>query len=390
MTMMITKKTFWIPLVAVTVAVSASACGGAEPDPLVAADAAQVAVTLDAAAMTSMPQTFEAGGALVARQTAVLSSRILAPVLRVNVSPGDRVRRGQVVIEFDGADIAGRAAGASSSLASAQASARAAESERTAAESAVTLARATHDRIARLHKERSATAQELDQAVAALRQAEARLAAVTAQVDASRGAVAAADAGSRVATITQSWTTLTAPFDGLVVSRQVDPGTTVGPGQPLLTIEGGADLQMDVRLDASRAAGLTVGQTAQIRVETGGVTDWASARIAEIARVDPSSHSFTVTLDAPASAGWRSGYFGRARFSGATMERLTVAQTAIVTRGQLTFVYLVDAESRVRLRVVSIGETRSGRTEVLAGLTAGDRVVVNPPSTLVDGQKVRS
>jgi multidrug efflux pump subunit AcrA (membrane-fusion protein) len=388
--MMITKKTFWIPLVAVTIAVSASACGGAEPDPLAAADAAQVSVTTDAAAMTSMPQTFEAGGALVARQTAVLSSRILAPVVRVNVSPGDRVRRGQVLIEFDSADIAGRAAGASSSLASAQASARAADSERTAAESAVTLARATHDRIARLQKERSATPQELDQAVAALRQAEARLAAITAQVEASRRAVDAADAGSRVATITQSWTTLTAPFDGLVVSRQVDPGTTVGPGQPLLTIEGASDLQMDVRLDASRAAGLTVGQTAEIRVETGGVTDWAPARITEIARVDPSSHSFTVTLEAPTAAGWRSGYFGRARFSGATSERLTVAASAIVTRGQLTFVYLVDAEGRARLRVVSTGESRDGRTEVLAGLSSGDRVVVNPPSTLVDGQKVRS
>ena len=54
------------------------------------------------------------------------------------------------------------------------------------------------------------------------------------------------------------------------------------------------------------------------------------------------------------------------------------------------FVYLVDAEGRARLRVVSTGESRDGRTEALAGVTAGDRVVVNPPSTLVDGQKVRS
>lgn len=388
--MMITTKTFWISTVAVTVALTATACGRSDAEPKSGTEAAPAAVVFDAAAMTTMPQTFEAGGALVARQTAVLSSRILAPVLRVHVSPGDRVRRGQTLIEFDSADIAGRAAGASSSLASAEASARAAESERSAAESMVTLARATHDRIARLQKERSATAQELDQAVAALRQAEARLTAVTAQVDAARRAVDAADAGSRVATITQGWTTMTAPFDGLVVSRQVDPGTTVGPGQPLLTIEGASDLQMEVRLDASRAAGLTVGHTAEIRVETGGVTDWVSARITEIARVDPSSHSFTVTLDAPASAGWRSGYFGRARFAGAATERLTVASTALVTRGQLTFVYLVDGEVRARLRVVSTGDSRDGRTEVLAGLSTGDRVVVNPPATLVDGQQVRS
>ena len=55
MTMMITKKTFWIPLVAVTVAVSAAACGSAEPDPLVEADAAQLSVKVDAAVMTTLP-----------------------------------------------------------------------------------------------------------------------------------------------------------------------------------------------------------------------------------------------------------------------------------------------------------------------------------------------
>lgn len=387
--MMKTTHTLWI--LGFVVAATAAACGGADaPAPAPATDTATLAVTTDSAVLTAMPDTFEAGGALVARQTAVISSRVLAPVLRVAVQPGDRVRRGQLLVQLDGEDITGRAAGASSTLAGAQASVRVAESQRTAAEHAVTLARATHDRIARLHKERSATSQELDQAVAALRGAEAQLATASAQVEAATRSVDAAAAGSRVATITESWTTLTAPFDGLVVSRMVDPGTTAAPGQPLLTIEGASGLQMEVRLDASRAAALTVGQAAEIRVETGGVTDWVGARVSEIARVDPMAHSFTVTLDAPAAAGWRSGYFGRARFSGPSSQRLTVAAAAIVTRGQLTFVYLVDGESRARLRIVSTGAARDGRVEVLAGLSAGDRVVTNPPAALTDGQKVRS
>lgn len=386
--MMKTTHTLFVSLL--VVATTAAACGGADEQTTTAADAAPLAVTFDTAVMTTMPDTFESGGALVARQTAVISSRVLAPVLRVTVQPGDRVRRGQVLVQLDGEDIAGRSAGASSTLAGARASVRAAESQQVAAESAVTLARATHERIARLHKERSATAQELDQAVAALRGAEAQLATASAQVEAATRSVDAAAAGSRVATITESWTTLTAPFDGLVVSRQVDPGTTAAPGQPLVTIEGTSGLQMEVRVDASRAAGLSVGQPAEIRVETGGISDWTGARITEIARVDPMSHSFTVTLDAPATPGWRSGYFGRARFSGPSSQRLTVAETAIVTRGQLTFVYLVDAEGRARLRVVSTGAARDGRVELLAGLSAGDRVVTNPPAALADGQKVTS
>lgn len=403
MTMTTTK----VMVLGLLVAVSAAACGGDAGRTPEADDATPIAVAIDTAALTPFADSFEAGGTLVARQTAIISSRVLAPVLRVAVQPGAMVRRGQVLVELDAANMTASAAGATSSLEAARASARAGESEQAAAEAGLALARATHTRIARLHQERSATAQELDVALSGLRQAEARLAAVTAHVDASKRSVDAATAGAQVATITRGWATLTAPFDGRVVARHVDPGTTVGPGQPLVTLEAtGAQsgLQMDVRLDATRAAGLTLGQTAELRVETGSTSDWTPARITKIARVDPMSHSFVVTLEptgpmeavsmeAGASAParhWQSGYFGRARFAGAARERLTVPAAAIVTRGQLTFVYLVSADSHARLRIVSSGGTRDGRVEVLSGLSAGDRVVVNPPATLADGQKVRS
>lgn len=408
MTMMMTKKWVWVGVG--VIAVSAAACGGGARDASDATSgAAPVAVTIDTVAMTPMPDTFEAGGALVARQTAIVSSRVLAPVLRVAVQPGAQVRRGQVLVELDGENLTASAAGAAASLEAARAAARAAQSEQAAAESALALARTSHERIARLQQDRSATAQELDEAVAALRQAEARAAAVTAQVEAANRSVDAAQAGAQVATIARGWATLTAPFDGRVVARHVDPGTTVGPGQPLVTIEAtGASggLQMDVRLDATRAAGLAVGGTAEVRVETGGASDWTPARIVKMARVDPASHSFIVTLDiaaAPTEAGgrleagasapaqqWQSGFFGRARFAGAPRDRLTVPQAAIVRRGQLTFVYQVGADDHARLRVVSLGESRDGRVEVLAGLAEGDRVVVDPPATLTDGAKVRS
>lgn len=380
------------------VAVSAAACGGDVARTPEADDTTALAVTTDTAALTPFADSFESGGTLVARQTAIISSRVLAPVLRVTVQPGTMVRRGQVLVELDAEQMTASAAGASSSLDAARASARAAESEQAAAEAGLALARATHTRIARLHQDRSATAQELDEAVSALRQAEARLAAVTAHVEAGKRAVDAATAGAQVATITRGWATLTAPFDGRIVARHVDPGTTVGPGQPLVTLEAtGAQsgVQMDVRLDATRAAGLSLGQSAEIRVETGGTSDWMPARIIEIARVDPTSHSFIVTLEpvagtAAPTAPWQSGYFGRARFAGASSERLTVPESAIVTRGQLSFVYLVGADMRARLRIISSGDTSNGRVEVLSGLSAGDRVVVNPPATLADGQKVRS
>jgi len=61
----------------------------------------------------------------------------------------------------------------------------------------------------------------------------------------------------------------------------------------------------------------------------------------------------------------------------------------MVTRGQLTFVYVVGADDHARLRSVSLGDTASGRIEVLAGLAPGDRVVLRPAQSLLDGAKVR-
>ena len=270
-----------------------------------------------------------------------------------------------------------------------RAGARAAAADRAAADAGVTLARATYDRIAKLHTERSATSQELDEASAALKQADARAVMAAAQADVAARGIEAAEAGARAADIAQSWTTLTAPFDGVVSARHADPGTMAAPGQPLLTLEGTGALQMDVRVDASRAAALGVGHPAEVRLDASDSDEWIAGRIAEIARVDPASHSFVVTVDVGANTDWRSGLFGRARFRGPSSERLTVAGDAVVTRGQLTFVYVVGADDHARLRLVSLGETGSDRVDVLAGLSDGDRVVLRPAPTLADGAKVR-
>ena len=388
---MMTRNRWVMAGLVLALAAAPAACGGeqAERDSQPAGDPA--VVSLARAEMTAMADSAEAGGIVVASSTAIIAARVMAPVLRVTVQPGDRVRKGQTLVELDSADAVANVTRATAGVAAASAASRAAASDLAASEAALTLAQATHTRIVGLAAQRSATTQELDQATAALRQAEARVAAARAQIEAATKATEAAEAGASVATIARSWTALVAPFDGIVAARHVDPGTMAAPGQPLLTIEAPTGLEMEVRLDATRASRLAIGQRAEVRVD--GAEAWVAATVTEIARVDPQSHSFVVTL-APARdaqlAQWRSGLFGRARFAGDGRERLTVPAGAVVQRGQLSLVYLVSSDDHARLRVVSLGASQNGRVEVLAGVAAGDRVVVDPPATLADGQKVRS
>lgn len=369
---------------------SAAACGSVSEPEAQVGDQAPVPVQVGLSRRTMAPSVFEAGGVLTARETAVVSSRVLAPITRVAVSPGERVRQGQVLVELDAGAVTAEAERSRASLAGARAEARVAASDQAAAEAAVTLARVTHDRISRLQAERSATAQELDEAAAALKEAEARLAMTVAQREASSRAIEAAAAAARAADITQSWSRLAAPFDGMVAARHADPGTMAVPGQPLLTLEKAGGLQLEARIDASQASGLTIGESVEVRVDDGVASGWTPGRIAEIARVDPASHSFVVTVDVEASAAWRSGLFGRARFSSRAVDRLTVPVDAVVTRGQLTFAYVVGADDLARLRMVSLGEVAADRIEVLAGLSDGELVVLRPAATLPDGARVRA
>jgi multidrug efflux pump subunit AcrA (membrane-fusion protein) len=207
--------------------VMSAALAGCSTRPAAAAsaDAAEpIAVTIAPVAMTDVVRAIDAGGVVQARTTATIASRILAPVREVRVSPGDQVRKGQTLIVLDGDDLAAGARAARSAALAAEQGAKAAAAEHLAAEAGLALARASHDRIGGLQAKRSATAQELDDATATLRSAEARVAGASARASQAELVVESARAASDQASTTGSFTTIAAPFDGLITEKMVEPG----------------------------------------------------------------------------------------------------------------------------------------------------------------------
>lgn len=376
-------------------AAAVSAGCGSAPSPSAAADP-PVAVSVGRASVADEPDSFEAGGVVVARATAAIASRVMAPVLSVHVRPGDRVRVGVPLVTLDARESQAQSSRASAALAGAVSDVHAAESEVAAAEAGVRLARATHERLNTLFGKRSATAQELDQAVAALGTAEAQVTASRARSAAATAGRDAARAAMEVAAIGASYTVLSAPLDGVVTERRVDPGSMVMPGQPLLVLDDAAAYRLEVRLDEARAAYVRIGDAADMIVgEPSGSARWAAARVVEVARLDSASHAFVVKIEGKAdlkgadAAGpaLRSGLFGRARFTGPARRALTVPASALLRRGQLTFIFLVDAGA-ARLRAISPGAVIGDRVEVLAGVRDGDAVVLTPPASLTDGAPI--
>jgi multidrug efflux pump subunit AcrA (membrane-fusion protein) len=373
----------FLPFVLIAGAASAACRSHASPP---APPVETVTAAVAKAALTDVPEQFEAGGVVRARITATIASRIAAPVETVTVTAGSPVRRGAPLVTLERRELDANAARARAALLAAADTMQAGDADVRAADSAVTLARLTHDRVRGLFDKRSATAQEADQAAAAIQEADARAAAARSRAAAARSARDAADATVRAAEATLSYATLTAPFDGVVAERLVDPGSLASPGTPLVIMEDGAQLRLHVIVDEFRARAIAVGQPVEARLDPESV--WRAARIAEIGRVDPASHSFLVKIDLPSALGARTGFFGRARFTSGSRRVLTVPRGSLVTRGQLTFVYAVTADGLARLRPVVTGAAGGERVEIVAGLADGDTVVVSPPPALSDGSRV--
>lgn len=365
--------------------VVSAACGGETPVPAESPSRAPAAVRTVAASLGDTNDTLEAGGVVRARTSATLVSRIVAPVVSVRVKPGDRVRQGQVLATLDDRDLGAHVRRATDAVKAGSEGVRAASAELQAAQANLDLARATHRRMSTLHERRSATAQEFDQSQAALRGAEARVAAATARVQEAEASVAALGAAQDAAVTTASFASITAPFDGLVTEKLVEPGNMASPGMPLIRIEDLRGLRLEVRVDESRARFLTVG--AHVPVRLGEADAPIDGTVSEIARaIDADARALLVKIDLPPASS-TSGAFGRALLPGVTRRALTIPTSAVVRHGQLTTVFVAEG-GRATLRLVTVGPEIGDRIEVLAGVTEGESVVLSPPPGLADGSPI--
>jgi RND family efflux transporter MFP subunit len=331
-------------------------------------------------------EMYRASGTVRARYTAAIAAKIAANILEIRVQAGDRVTAGQTLVELDRANLEANLRRAEAACAEAESAIAEAENAITAANANLDLARVTHRRFEDLLAKASVSRQESDESQARLKSAGAALEIATAkrrQAEARRSQAEAELAAARVAL---SYATLSAPFPGLVTERRTDPGSLAAPGAPLLVLEREGNLRLEASIDESRLGLVRIGE--HVAVEIDGLNRTVSGRVAETApSIDASTRSFIAKIDLPAVPGLRAGMFGRAAFAGGERAALMIPQSAVLERGQVRSVYVVENEI-ARLRMIALGEPRDNRREILSGLTAGEKIIVAPPPLLSDGSRV--
>ncbi len=356
--------------------------------PLAATGAQQpaAAVQIETVTVSPIDDLYRASGTVRAREIASIAAKITAGILDVRVHAGDHVRAGQTLIVLDRRDLAANLRGSEAARVEAESAFTETENAMASARASAELARVTHKRFQELLAKESVSQQEFDESQARLKSAEAAVEMAVSkrrQVEA-RGSQAEAQAAA--ARVALGYSTLVAPYAGLVIERKADPGSLATPGAPLLILEREGDLRLEASIDESRLGLAWIGES--VAVEIDGLNRTVAGRVGEIVpSVDSATRTFVAKIDLPALPGLRAGMFGRADFSAGTREAMLVPQSAVLERGQIRSVHVVEGDT-ARLRFVTLGEARGNLREILSGLTAGERIVVAPPPLLADGGRV--
>lgn len=320
------------------------------------------------------PDYLEATGTVRPVQSAQLASQVMGTITAVNVHDGEAVHRGQVLLTIDGAQ-------SHAAYQSATAGLQGSKQAVAAADADYALADATMKRYQSLYDKKSLSPQEYDEV-------KTRLEAAKARRDAARSGTAQAEAAVAESSTTVGFTKIRAPFDGLITAKLVDPGAMAAPGVPLLILEDPSHFRLEANVDESQIGVVKLGATVPVVIDSLGGQEIAGKVVQIVPTADPASRTFVVKIELPPNPMIRSGVFGRARFLRGQRESMVVPQTALLQRGQLDAVYVVNRDGLATLRYVTLGRPSSGNVEVLSGLGDGDRVVAQASGRELSGKRV--
>ena len=241
------------------------------------------------------------------------------------------------------------------------------------------LAKISAERWQNLRKTDSVSQQEADTQTSAYQQALANL--------------AAADANVRRLEQLESFKRVYAPFSGVLVKRNVDPGALINAGS------GGVELFILAKVDPLRvftnvpqaySPAMRVGMPAYVTLAElpGQKFSGTVARTSDA--IDPATRTLLTEVDVPNRDGrLLRGSFGEVHFlPKINAQKVTVPVNAMLFRQEGPRLAVVGTDNKVQLRPITIGRDYGATLEILGGVSLEDRVIINPADSLEDGQKV--
>jgi RND family efflux transporter MFP subunit len=324
----------------------------------------------------NIPDVRESVGTVRAAQTSDLASQMMGNIVEIRVHEGDRVYRGQVLAVID--DSKPRAA-----VDQANAAELATRQQLVAADSDLALAQSTLKRCQYLYEQKVVSQQEFDEV-------NARYQATLARRDIAQAGQVQARAVLSQARTSLDYTRIRAPFNGIVTHKKADSGTLASPGMPIFTVEDMGHYRLEVAVNESDLWCARAGGYVSVAIEALGNAELKGKVVQIVPAADPASRAFLVKVELPPDTRLRSGLFGRAQFSRGEQQALLIPRSAVVQRGQLQGVFVLDQNKVANLRYVSLGKSSESEIQVLSGLQGGERFVANPGERDLNSKRIEA
>lgn len=335
-----------------------AACG--DPQPHSARAPAEHDLPTLRLATERLAEDYQTVGSVVSDERVEISSRLPAYVRSISVREGERIRRGQVLVQLDARDQEAAVLQAQAQRAMSEGLLR--DVQRTLADTQALLKRGLVSDAARRKAQL-----DYDAAEQLLRTADAALSAAQAQL---------------------RYTEIVSPVDGVVAARPARAGDLVTPGRPLLVVESDTALLFETAAAESQVQHIALGDVAQVSIDATGKS-YPATVLRVVPSGDPVTRRFMVKLQLDDATGLVPGMFGRSRFKVGESDGLRVPDKALAQRGGLTGVFVVSEKEQLDFRWVRTGRREAALTEVTAGLQAGETVLAQVPATVRDGDRLK-
>lgn len=304
-----------------------------------------------------------ASGKVETVQNATISTRMMGYVNNIPVKVGDNVKKGQLLISINSADISAQQGQVDASIIEATAALKNAEND--------------YNRFKALFEDNSASQKEMDD--------------ITAHYDMAKARLNGAQQMKNQVNAQLSYSNITAPFNGVVTGKYINSGDMANPGMPLLSVETPGDFQVIAMVAESQISEIKNGENVNVQLKsinkivTGIVTEVSAS-----AKNTGGQYLVKIALD-KTDVKLLSGMFVSVQFPSdkpTTNAPILIPTSSIIKRGELNGVYVISQNNTALLRWLRLGREFGVQTEVLSGLSANDQFVLSSESKLVNGAKI--
>lgn len=330
-------------------------------------------------------------GTLEARVKATVSSKISGRIEEVSVDQGDRVKKGQLLVRLDDEELRQQVAIAQANREAAQAAIDRLNTDKARTAAVFAQAKTSHARIQALTDRNVATKEELDKAAELLSVAQADISRAEAAITEGQKELIAAEKTLEYHRARLADTEINAPFDGLIVRRQRDPGDVVVPGSSILTLISTETLWISAWVDETEMSKLEVEQSARVVFRSEPARSY-SGNVVRLGReADRETREFIVdvrVLELPKN--WAVGQRAEVYIETARKSSVVLLPAKYVVRRDDRSGVFVERDGHAEWRPLTFGLRSPEKIEVIEGLKTGDIVVIptDPRNSLNEGQRI--